>query len=265
MVDDRRRRPGADDRQLRRQADPLPRRLDRRARGQRDGQRPRGRRARGRWRSASRWCSRRACRRDVLRAEVEAIAAAAEAAGVEIVAGDTKVVERGHGDAMYVCTTGVGRVDARARSRPRRSGRATAILVSGTIGEHGTAIMLARGEFELDADDRVRHPLAVAGGRRAAGRGGHGAALHARRDARRGRLGAQRAGARLRRGDDRARGRRAGAAGGRRRRGDPRDRPDVRRQRGQARRLRRAGGGGRGAGGAARGAGLRGARPRSAR
>src|SRR3954465_14167992 len=44
---------------------------------------------------------------DELRAEVEAIAAAAEAAGVSIVAGDTKVVERGSADSMYVCTTGI--------------------------------------------------------------------------------------------------------------------------------------------------------------
>src|SRR3954471_3848694 len=48
----------------------------------------------------------------VLRAEVAAMAAAAEAAGVRIVAGDTKVVERGHADGMYVCTTGVGRRDS---------------------------------------------------------------------------------------------------------------------------------------------------------
>ena len=62
-----------------------------------------------------------------LRAEVEAIARSAAAAGVEIVAGDTKVVERGHADCMYVCTTGVGRRDPRARTvARRRSSRATA-------------------------------------------------------------------------------------------------------------------------------------------
>ena len=88
---------------------------------------------------------------DVLRAEVEAIAAAAAAAGVEIVAGDTKVVERGHADQMYLCTTGVGAVDPRAQLSPSSLRPGDRILVSGTIGEHGTAIMLARGEFELDA------------------------------------------------------------------------------------------------------------------
>ena len=52
---------------------------------------------------------------DDLRAEVDAIAATARATDVEVVAGDTKVVERGHADAMYVCTTGLGVRDARAQ------------------------------------------------------------------------------------------------------------------------------------------------------
>jgi len=89
---------------------------------------------------------------DELRAEVDAIAAAARAADVEIVAGDTKVVERGHADKMYVCTSGVGRVDPRAQMSPSSLRPGDRVLVSGTVGDHGTAIMLARGEFELDAD-----------------------------------------------------------------------------------------------------------------
>jgi hydrogenase expression/formation protein HypE len=89
---------------------------------------------------------------DTLRAEVEAIAQAAGEAGVEIVAGDTKVVERGHADQMYVCTTGIGQIDARARMAPSALVPGDRILVSGSIGEHGTAIMLARGEFELEAE-----------------------------------------------------------------------------------------------------------------
>jgi hydrogenase expression/formation protein HypE len=87
-----------------------------------------------------------------LRAEVEAIAAAARAAAVEIVAGDTKVVERGHADGMYVCTTGIGRRDPRARLSPAAIRPGDRVLVSGPVGAHGTAIMLARGEFELDAE-----------------------------------------------------------------------------------------------------------------
>jgi hydrogenase expression/formation protein HypE len=87
-----------------------------------------------------------------LREEVDAIAQAASAAGVEIVSGDTKVVERGHADQMYVCTTGLGQMDPRARLSPAALAPGDRILVSGSIGEHGTAIMLARGEFELEAD-----------------------------------------------------------------------------------------------------------------
>jgi hydrogenase expression/formation protein HypE len=89
---------------------------------------------------------------DELRAEVDAIAVAARAAGVQIIAGDTKVVERGHADGMYVCTTGVGRRDRRARVSPAALQPGDRILLSGSIGEHGTAIMLARNEFELDAE-----------------------------------------------------------------------------------------------------------------
>jgi hydrogenase expression/formation protein HypE len=87
-----------------------------------------------------------------LREEVEAIAAAAQAAEVEIVGGDTKVVPRGLADGMYLCTTGVGAVDERAHLSPRAIRSGDRILVSGPIGEHGTAIMLARGQFDLDAD-----------------------------------------------------------------------------------------------------------------
>ena len=88
---------------------------------------------------------------DVLRAEVEAIAAAARGAGVVIVAGDTKVVGRGQADQMYITTTGIGRIDGRARLSPAGLRPGDHVLVSGPIGLHGTAIMLARGEFELGA------------------------------------------------------------------------------------------------------------------
>ena len=76
-----------------------------------------------------------------------------EAAGVRIVGGDTKVVERGHADGMYITTTGLGRRDPRAAFEPARPG--DRILLSGPIAAHGTAIMLARGEFDLDADEIV--------------------------------------------------------------------------------------------------------------
>jgi len=91
---------------------------------------------------------------DTLRAQVEAIAAAATAAGVEVATGDTKVVERGHADGMYINTAGIGRRDPRASLTPSAIAPGDKILLSGSVGEHGTAIMLARGEFELDADVR---------------------------------------------------------------------------------------------------------------
>jgi hydrogenase expression/formation protein HypE len=102
----------------------------------------------------------------VLRAEVEAIAQAAREAGVAVVAGDTKVVERGHADGMYLATTGVGRPDPRASLSPQGLKPGDRVLLSGSIGEHGTAIMLARGEFELEAevesDTRSLWPVADA-------------------------------------------------------------------------------------------------------
>ncbi len=91
---------------------------------------------------------------DTLREQVEAIAAAAAAAGVQVATGDTKVVERGHADGMYINTAGIGRRDPRAALAPSAISPGDRILLSGSVGEHGTAIMLARGEFELDADVR---------------------------------------------------------------------------------------------------------------
>jgi hydrogenase expression/formation protein HypE len=91
---------------------------------------------------------------DELRGEIDAIAAAAAVAGVRIVGGDTKVVERGRCDGMYVTTTGLGRLDDRGRLDPAALRPGDKILVSGHVGEHGVAIMLARGEFELAAEVR---------------------------------------------------------------------------------------------------------------
>ena len=86
-----------------------------------------------------------------LKAEIDAVAGAAARTGVTIVAGDTKVVERGKADGMYICTTGVGARDPRATLSPAAVTPGDRILLSGSIGEHGTAIMLARDEFDLDA------------------------------------------------------------------------------------------------------------------
>lgn len=91
---------------------------------------------------------------EVLRAEVKAMAAAAQAAGVSVVAGDTKVVERTKADGMYIVTSGIGVRDPRADLGVEHIRPGDRILCSGTVGDHGTAIMLARGELELDADIR---------------------------------------------------------------------------------------------------------------
>jgi hydrogenase expression/formation protein HypE len=83
---------------------------------------------------------------------VASMRAAAERAGVQIVTGDTKVVERGKADGCYINTAGLGVVE---HDRPLGVAEAKpgdAILVSGPIGDHGVTIMLARGELDIEAD-----------------------------------------------------------------------------------------------------------------
>jgi hydrogenase expression/formation protein HypE len=121
---------------------------------------------------------------DALRAEVEAMAGAAAAAGVDVVAGDTKVVERGRCDSMYVCTTGLGRRDERAKVGTGGIVPGDRVLVSGPVGSHGTAIMLARDDLGLDADVRSdTRPLWPAVDALLGAAGPH---LHCMRDATRG-------------------------------------------------------------------------------
>lgn len=81
---------------------------------------------------------------------IASMAKTAEAAGVSIVTGDTKVVERGRGDKIYINTAGIGVLKHPGLSRAAiREG--DAIIVSGTVGDHGTAVMLARsGMAEAD-------------------------------------------------------------------------------------------------------------------
>ncbi|MGZ9035026.1 MAG: hydrogenase expression/formation protein HypE, partial [Rhodospirillales bacterium] len=83
---------------------------------------------------------------------VSAMAAAAVGAGVRVVAGDTKVVRRGEGGGVYFATTGIGLRD-RALSLGIEKVRAgDRLLVSGPVGDHGTAVMLAREQFGLRGD-----------------------------------------------------------------------------------------------------------------
>ena len=89
---------------------------------------------------------------DVLQAELEAMAAAAEKAGVRIVGGDTKVVEHGKADGLYVTTAGLGLVDPRVDLGTAAVQPGDRILLSGPVGDHGITILLARGDLDLDAD-----------------------------------------------------------------------------------------------------------------
>jgi hydrogenase expression/formation protein HypE len=82
------------------------------------------------------------------------IGRAARAAGVAIAAGDTKVVERGTGDGVYVNTSGVGVVEHELELGPQSARPGDRVLVSGTLADHGMAIMVARGQLELEADLR---------------------------------------------------------------------------------------------------------------
>jgi hydrogenase expression/formation protein HypE len=87
-----------------------------------------------------------------LRRVVASMAAAAAAAGVQIVTGDTKVVQRGKGDGCYINTAGVGVLERPVSLHPAAAQPGDIILVSGPIGDHGITIMLARGELDIDAD-----------------------------------------------------------------------------------------------------------------
>jgi hydrogenase expression/formation protein HypE len=90
----------------------------------------------------------------VLEAEVRAMAEAARNAGVLIVGGDTKVVEHGKADGMYVTTAGVGVPDPRAQLSSAAVRAGDRILLSGHIGDHGITVLLARGQVTLDAELR---------------------------------------------------------------------------------------------------------------
>jgi len=91
---------------------------------------------------------------DILEAEVRAMAAAAERAGVVVVGGDTKVVEHGQADSMYIATSGIGRLLSGVNLSAAAVRPGDQILLSGPIGDHGITILLARGELDLEADLR---------------------------------------------------------------------------------------------------------------
>lgn len=84
-----------------------------------------------------------------LRAIIDSIGRTAREAGVAIVTGDTKVVERGKADGIYINTSGIGFL-RHAGLSPDRIREGDAVILSGTMGDHGTAVMLAREEDLLE-------------------------------------------------------------------------------------------------------------------
>ena len=99
-----------------------------------------------------------------LRRVVASIKSAAEAAGVQVVKGDTKVVERGRGDGLYINTAGIGLVKYPGLG-PDKMRPGDAVLLSGTAGDHGAAVMLARDglmEGEIRSDCAALNGLAFA-------------------------------------------------------------------------------------------------------
>jgi len=81
---------------------------------------------------------------------VDSMAAAAHQAGVTLITGDTKVVDKGHGDGLYINTTGVGLVPEGLHIGPDKAKPGDAILLSGTIGDHGMAIMSVREGLQFE-------------------------------------------------------------------------------------------------------------------
>jgi hydrogenase expression/formation protein HypE len=87
----------------------------------------------------------------LLRRAAESMARAAEAAGVEIVTGDTKVVEKGSGDGLFINTSGIGLVPDGVRLSAGNARPGDRVLVSGTLGDHGIAILAERQGIGFDA------------------------------------------------------------------------------------------------------------------
>lgn len=97
---------------------------------------------------------------------VLSMAAAAREAGVPVITGDTKVVERGKGDGVFISTTGVGVVDAGVNIAGANARPGDVLLLSGSIGDHGVAVMSKRESLEFEtailSDTAALHTLVAA-------------------------------------------------------------------------------------------------------
>ncbi|MGE5691833.1 MAG: hydrogenase expression/formation protein HypE [Pseudomonadota bacterium] len=89
---------------------------------------------------------------DDLRRVVASMAAVAREAGVAIACGDTKVVERGKADGLYVTTAGIGTIADGVELSPARVRPGDRVICSGTLGDHGMAVLVARGDLELEVE-----------------------------------------------------------------------------------------------------------------
>ncbi|MEU6369281.1 hydrogenase expression/formation protein HypE [Streptomyces sp. NPDC046931] len=89
---------------------------------------------------------------DTVARVADALGAAARAAGVEVATGDTKVVEAGHGDGIFINTAGIGLIPAGVDLRPQRVVPGDVVIVSGPIGVHGVAIMSVREGLEFGVE-----------------------------------------------------------------------------------------------------------------
>ena len=87
-----------------------------------------------------------------LKRVLESMRAAAAEAGIEIVTGDTKVVEKGTADKLFINTSGIGAIHSPVRISATAAQPGDKVIVSGSIGDHGTTIMIARGELELETE-----------------------------------------------------------------------------------------------------------------
>ncbi len=125
---------------------------------------------------------------DVLHRVASAMGRAAERAGVQLATGDTKVVEQGHGDGVYVNTAGVGIVPAGVDLAPGNIRPGDAIIVSGDIGAHGVAVLSVREGLEFGTE--IRSDTAPLNGVVAAMVAAQGSSVHALRDCTRGGLAA---------------------------------------------------------------------------
>jgi len=132
-----------------------------------------------------------------LRRVVASMREACDEAGVRLVTGDTKVVDRGHGDGLYITTAGVGVVPAGREMSIAAARPGDKLIVNGTVGDHGIAIMSVREglEFEtvLESDCAALNGLveamfAAAPANSGAGAGAGGGAIRCMRDATRGGL-----------------------------------------------------------------------------